>query len=164
MVADALQGDRVIGMVLLQGGYEAEYEGRPPVHSIGCAGVIAEAEELPDGRYVIVLRGLVKFRVTSEDQSRTYRLAHVESIPEAVDDAERAALGEQRQRLAAVFASIAPSLEPPPPELSDEDLVNGLAQFMDLDPLDRQDLLEQEGPLARSWALLDLLDGVPLPR
>ena len=69
MVADALKGDRIIGMVLLRAGYEAEYEGRPPVYPIGCAGVITDAEELPDGRYVIVLRGLVKFRVTSEDQT-----------------------------------------------------------------------------------------------
>src|SRR5215510_9048604 len=30
MVADALKGDRIIGMVMLQPGHEAEYEGRPP--------------------------------------------------------------------------------------------------------------------------------------
>ena len=33
MVADALEGDRLIGMVMLQPGYEADYEGRPPVPS-----------------------------------------------------------------------------------------------------------------------------------
>src|SRR5713226_1591196 len=36
MVADALKGDHIIGMVLLKPGYEADYEGRPPVYSIGC--------------------------------------------------------------------------------------------------------------------------------
>ena len=35
MVADALEGDSIIGMVLLQPGYEAEYEGRPPVYAVG---------------------------------------------------------------------------------------------------------------------------------
>ncbi len=50
MVADALKGDRIIGMVLLRPGYEADYEGRPPVYPIGCAGVITDAEPLPDGR------------------------------------------------------------------------------------------------------------------
>ena len=68
MVADALQGDRIIGMVLLRPGYEADYEGRPPVYPIGCAGVITQSQELPDGRYNIMLRGLVKFRITGEDR------------------------------------------------------------------------------------------------
>ena len=40
MIADALEGDRIIGMVLLRPGYEAEYEGRPPIYQVGCAGVI----------------------------------------------------------------------------------------------------------------------------
>ena len=79
MVADALKGDRIIGMVLLRPGYEADYEGRPPVYPIGCAGVITDVEQLPDGRYAILLRGLVKFRVISEDRSRAYRLARVEA-------------------------------------------------------------------------------------
>src|SRR5215207_370332 len=61
MIADALKGDRIIGMVQLRPGYEADYEGRPPVYGIGCAGVISEVEELPDGRYNLMLQGLVKF-------------------------------------------------------------------------------------------------------
>jgi hypothetical protein len=40
MIADALEGDRIIGMVMLQPGYEADYEGRPPIVPIGCAGLI----------------------------------------------------------------------------------------------------------------------------
>ncbi len=155
MVADALEGDRLIGMVLLRPGYQADYEGRPPVYSIGCAGRITEVERLPDGRYAIVLRGLVKFRITGEDDSRPYRLAQVESLPELLDDEERAAL---RQQLTDLLALIAPDSEPPPFELPDQDLVNGLAQFLDFLPSARQQLLEQEGPLARARALFDLLD------
>lgn len=45
MVADALKGDRLIGMVTLKPGYEANYEGRPPIFPIGCAGVITDVEE-----------------------------------------------------------------------------------------------------------------------
>ena len=116
MVADALKGDRIIGMVLLRAGYEAEYEGRPPVYPIGCAGVITDAEELPDGRYVIVLRGLVKFRVTSEDGRRPYRLARVEALSEVPDDEQRAALRRQRSRLTSLLAEVAaPGSEPPSP-------------------------------------------------
>ena len=158
MVADALKGDRVIGMVMLRPGYEADYEGRPPVYPIGCAGVITSVEELPDGRFVILLRGLVKFRVASEDQSQAYRLARVEALPELPNDEERMALRKQRGRLEALLAtSIAPGSEPPPPTLPDDDLVNTLAQYLNLDPLDRQDLLERDGALSRSQALIDLL-------
>jgi hypothetical protein len=124
MVADALKGDRIIGMVLLRPGYEADYEGRPPVYPIGCAGVITNVEQLPDGRYLIALRGLVKFRVNSEDQSRAYRLARVEAIPEVPNDEERATLRQRRQRLAALLAaSVPPGSNLPPPALPDEDLV-----------------------------------------
>lgn len=156
MVADALEGDRIIGMVLLQPGYEADYQGRPLVYPIGCAGVITEVQQLPDGRYNIVLRGLVKFRISSEDQSRSYRLAQVEALSEVLNNSERQALSEQRQRLEALLVSIAPSS--PPPALSDEDLVNGLSQFLDFSSLERQELLEQEGTLSRSQTLIDLLE------
>jgi uncharacterized protein len=159
MVADALKGDRIIGMVLLRAGYEAEYEGRPPVYPIGCAGVITDFEELPDGRYLIVLRGLVKFRVTSEDQRRPYRLARVEAIPEVSDDEQKAAVRRQRPRLTALLAeAAAPGAKPPPASLPDEDLVNGLAQYLDVDPIERQELLEQKDVVSRSQALIDLLE------
>ncbi len=156
MVTDALKGDRIIGMVLLQPGHEADYAGRPPVYPIGCAGVITDVEQLPDGRYAIVLRGLVKFRISGEDQSRVYRLARVEAMPEVLDDQDRAVLQMQRQRLEELLESIQPSS--PPPALSDEDLVNGLAQFLDLHPINRQELLERKGPLSRSQALIELLE------
>ena len=69
MVKDALASDRIIGMVLLQPGYEANYEGRPPVYPVGCAGVITHSEPLPDGRFNIVLHGSNRFRVMlSEDE------------------------------------------------------------------------------------------------
>jgi hypothetical protein len=165
MVADALEGDRLIGMVLLQPGYEAEYEQRPPIYSIGCAGVIVDAQELPDGRYNIVLRALVRFHISAEAQGKSYRLAYVEALPEVLEDRDRQLLSERRQRLTTLFESVAPAgAEPPPPEFPDEVVVNGLAQFLDLDPLDRQDLLEREGPLARAQALVDFLEGTEPPR
>ena len=159
MVTEAVQGDGVIGMVLLQPGYEAEYEGNPPIFPVGCAGEITEAEELDDGRWLIVLRGSVKFRVVGEDHSRSYRMADVEAIADPLDADDRAALGLRRPQLAEVYASIAPGSEPPPDDISDEVLVNGLAQLLSMDPLDRQELLEAPGPLARAEALLELLGG-----
>ena len=157
MVADAVRGDGLIGMVLLRPGHEAEYEGNPPIFPIGCAGEIAEAEELDDGRWLIVLRGVVRFRVLGEDWSRPYRVADVEAVAERLDEAGRTALRGYRPRLEAVLASAAPGAEAPPADWSDPELVNGLAQFLNLEPLDRQALLEAAGPLARAEALLELV-------
>src|SRR5919202_6071408 len=78
MVADALDADRMIGMVLLRPGWERDYQGRPPVYPIGCSGVITHAERLDDGRYNIVLRGVERFRIVEEDRSLTYRRAVIE--------------------------------------------------------------------------------------
>jgi Lon protease-like protein len=93
MVADALASDRLIGMVLLRPGWERDYEGRPPVYPIGCSGVITHVERLPDGRYNVVLRGLERFRISGEDDTKTYRRAAVEPL------VERALAGEDRQFL-----------------------------------------------------------------
>src|SRR3954469_5932779 len=82
MVAHALEEDRIIGMVLLRPGWEGDYEGRPAIYPIGCAGVITHAERLADGPFNIVLRGMEKFRVRSEETGRLYRIAHVEPVPE----------------------------------------------------------------------------------
>jgi hypothetical protein len=161
MVADALSGDRIIGMTLLRPGFERDYEGRPPIYDIGCAGVITHAERLADGRYDIVLRGIEKFRVTAEDATRVYRLAHIDAIDETVADVERAPLRQQRRRLEAVLAA---TLERGggdprfPPTVADEDVVNALAQYVQFDPLERQALLERNGVLDRCHGLIELLE------
>ncbi len=161
MVSDALSGDRIIGMALLRPGHEADYEGRPPIYAVGCAGVITHAEPTSDGRYNIVLRGLGKFRVTAEDRSKPYRIAHVEAMPESVPESDRPPLRQQRHRLEAVLAAALErtGAEPRfPPAVADEDLVNALAQYMELEPLERQALLERDGVLARCRGLIELLE------
>ena len=161
MVSDALDGDRIIGMVLLRPGFESDYEGRPPVYGVGCAGVITHAEPLSDGRYNIVLRGIEKFRIKGEDASRAYRLAHVQPLPEWPDEKQREDIRKQRQRLEALLAAAVErsGSEPRfPPAVPDEDLVNALAQYLELDPIERQALLEREGILSRCRALIELLE------
>ena len=164
MVADALEGDRVIGMVMLHAGYEDEYTGNPPIYDIGCAGVITNVQRLEDGRYNIVLSGLMKFRITSEDRSRSYRVAEIEALPEPLSDTDRDALRGHRPLLMQLLASVAPGQEPTPDELADEILVNGLSQFLGMSALDRLDLLRQEGPLSRAEALIGLLERGELSR
>src|SRR5207249_6979709 len=108
MVADALDGDRLIGMVLLKPGWQQNYEGRPPVYPIGCSGLMTHAERLPDGRYNIVLRGIERFRIVREDHTRAYRSAIVEQIAEEeVKPNDRAAVRSQRAKLEAMLASAA---------------------------------------------------------
>ena len=161
MIADALQGDRIIGMTLLRPGYEANYEGRPAIYPIGCAGVITHSQPLGDGRYDIVLRGMEKFRIRAEDGSRPYRIGHVDGISEVVPTDESVPLRHQRQRLEAVLAAAIERVraEPKfPPSVPDEDLVNALAQYLDLDVLEHQALLECNGVLSRCLALIDLLE------
>jgi Lon protease-like protein len=158
MIADALKGNRIIGTVLLQPGFEADYEGRPPVYAIGCAGVIEDYELLPDGRYVILLRGLTTFRIASEDQRKPYRVARVEAIPELLKDGERGPLTTARSKLADLLNKTLPvDVEPPDPGLEDVEFVNITAQALAMSEADRQNLLERNSVLARARALLERL-------
>ena len=163
MVTDALKGDRIIGMTTLKPGFEANYAGRPPIYEIGCAGVIDEAEELPGGRFRITLRGLVKFRVSGEDDSRLYRLARVDAVPEALSEDERAALRKERQRLEELITKGGDSKVPP--EATDEGLINMVAQYLPLPPEERQGLLELRNALVRARALIATIEskGRPIP-
>jgi Lon protease-like protein len=168
MLLDAVEGDRIIGIVLLKPGYEDNYAGRPPVYTIGCAAAITDViAGLPDGRLGVVLRGLVKFRITGEDESRPYRLAHVEPLAEAVDADAKVVLRRQRRQLEALLTRPGSPLDLARlfPSVSDEVLFNTLAHQMKVAVDQRQMLLEKEGVLARSQAMLDLLaELIPPPK
>ena len=164
MIADAMEGDRIIGMVMLRPGHEDNYDGNPPIYDIGCAGILSNIEQLPDGRYNVIVQGLKRFRITGEDQRQTYRIASINVLDEVFSEADRATLRAQRPLLLELLSSVAPGQKPTVDEVSDDMLVNGLAQFLGMNPADRLDLLQQEGPLARSDALLSLLDQGALSR
>jgi uncharacterized protein len=169
MVADALASDRLIGMVLLRPGWERDYEGRPPVYPIGCSGVITHVERLADGRYNIVLRGLERFRIVGEEDGKTYRRASIEPLAErTLEGDERQAVRNTRARLEALLAATlrrahretqdaAPDLRTAS-AMCDEDLVNALAQYLDLEPLERQALLEHDSLRSRAESLVELLE------
>lgn len=162
MVADALDGDRIIGMVLLKPGWEGAYEGRPPIFPIGCTGVMTHVERLPDGEYNIVLRGIERVRVTGENHDLSYRRALVQPLAETPLSADdRAAVRQHRHTLEALLAarvdargaeSRATAVMP------DEDLVNALAQYLDLEALEKQALLEHDSLRTRAQALIELLE------
>jgi len=161
MVADTLDADRIIGIVLLRPGWEGEYEGRPPIYEIGCAGLITHAERHSDGRYNLVLRGLQKFRVKEEDHSRRYRVAAVDPILERVVESDRAIITAERRRLETLLVpqpagrGVDPKM---PPSMPDEELVNALAQYLDLEMVEKQALLERDGLVLRCQSLIELLE------
>ena len=161
MVDAALAGDRVIGMVLLRPGWEGDYEGRPPVYPVGCAGVITHAERLPDGRFNIVLRGMEKFRIASEDTGELYRVASVIPMPEPPAEQVREEMRSERRRLEMLLVP-QPEGQPRdhkvPSSMADEDLVNALAQYLEFDPVEKQALLERDGLLERCRSLIELLE------
>jgi Lon protease-like protein len=162
MVADAIAGDRMIGMVLLQPGWEQDYEGRPPVYPVGCSGVITHVERLADGRYNIVLRGLERFRIVGEDHTRSYRRAVVEQVPDHPPGADdRLAVRRLRARLEAILTSsreASGSDAKIPSAMCDEDLVHALAQYLDLEPLEKQALLDHTCLRSRAESLVELLE------
>jgi Lon protease-like protein len=161
MVSDALEEDRIIGMVLLRPGWEQDYDGRPAVYPVGCAGLITHAERLPDGRFNIVLQGLEKFRIRDEDDSRSYRLARVDSIEESLTEDDKDEMRLARRRLEALLVPQPKGRggEPKvPASMADEDLVNALAQYLELEPVEKQALLERNGLLNRCRSLIELLE------
>ncbi len=161
MVADAEANDRLIGMVLLRPGWDGSYEGRPPVFSIGCSGVMTHVERLADGRYNMVLRGLERFRIVEEDHARAYRRATVEPLaePRLTADA-RQVIRTCRSKLESMLAPVERVGGDPtiPSAMADEDLVNALAQYLDLEPLEKQALLEQPCLRSRAESLVELLE------
>lgn len=163
MVAKAIEGDRIIGMTLLVPGHDEAYEGRPPVFPIGCAGLITHVERQNDGHFNLILRGLSKFRIDEEEPPTDgvlYRIAHVTPFDEETTGDDRPALRELRQRLESLLA---PSLQGEhgsrlPRDMADDDLVNALSQYLELEPVEKQALLEQDGILKRGRTLVELIE------
>ena len=161
MVADAIASDRMIGMVLLRPGWQLDYEGRPAVYPIGCSGVVTHVERLADGRYNLVLRGVERFRIVEEDHEKSYRRAVVEPLPEStLTGDDRGALRTCRSKLESLLTSHdrASAEARMPPAMSDEDLVNALAQYLDFEPLEKQALLEHGSLRTRAQTLVELLE------
>src|SRR5262245_24333443 len=81
MMADALDDDRLLALVLLRPGWEEDYHLRPPIHAVACLGAIANEECLPDGRYNLLLHGLRRIRIIEElPAEKLYRCARVELL------------------------------------------------------------------------------------
>ncbi|MCL4818501.1 MAG: LON peptidase substrate-binding domain-containing protein [Vicinamibacteria bacterium] len=158
MVADALEGDRTIGLVILRPGFEADYEGRPAVFPIGCAGRIEEIERRPDGRYDMRLRGLSRFRILEENPGHPYRVATVEPLAEGEGAGND--LADARKGLLSALgrAPDGPAVLVVQGEVDDATFVNALAQALPMGAVERQSLVDAGDVHERGRRLLDLLE------
>ena len=79
LLEDALSSDRTIAMVMLEPGWEQDYEGRPPISSVACVTKIVAHERLPTGRHNILLRGLRRVAIRQElPPTLSFRMAEVD--------------------------------------------------------------------------------------
>lgn len=84
MVEAALAGDRMIGMI--QPDDPSGEAKTPKLFGVGCAGRIVQFAETGDGRNLVVLAGIARFRVISEEPADTpYRQARANYAPFASD-------------------------------------------------------------------------------
>jgi ATP-dependent Lon protease len=179
MTRAALDSDRLIGMVLVKptppgpseaagslgaagelGAEDLAQLDVPAIYPVGCAGVISHVEEVEDGRYNIILRGLQKFRVIGEepDPSRRYRVARVESVSDVPVDKD--ALRRERGRLESLLANSGTENFSfrLPPSMPDIEFVHALSQYFGFEAIERQALLELPGPVERCQALTELVE------
>jgi Lon protease-like protein len=120
---------------------------------------MTHVEKLPDGRYNLVLRGLERFRILEEDRERSYRRAVIESLHERALPHDRAIIRGYRDKLENLLApAIIGGEAKIPAAMSDEDLINALAQYLDLEPLEKQALLEKPCLTTRAASLVELLE------
>ncbi len=155
MVADALEGDRTIGMTMLKAGAEAR-EDAPAIHRIGTAGEIVESEALPDGRYNILLEARFRFRVLDEAAPDPYRIARVEEVRTVPHSAKRRrASGSSSPRPASSAWSPARSTCPRcrPRRSRPERLASEMALRLRYAPPELQGLLETDSLASRFEAL-----------
>jgi hypothetical protein len=158
LVRDALEGDKVLALAQLEPGWEGQYGERPPMQPMLCAGLIIWHEELPDGRYNILLQGVTRARLLAELPSeKLYREVRVQLLP---DDAYQ---GPEEERLRqAVFelagrvpASFAENLLPVVARSTGGALADVVAAAVIPEPERRQELLCELDVRKRLVAVLD---------
>jgi hypothetical protein len=81
MTRDALAGTRCVAVAQLKPGFEPLYfTGCAPIHDVLGVGRVVRASALPDGRFDILLRGVIRARIVRECSTRSYRVAEIEPI------------------------------------------------------------------------------------
>jgi Lon protease-like protein len=160
MFDDALAGDRMIGMIQPSDPQAGE---PPPLFEIGCAGRITSFNETGDGRYIVALDGVSRFRVAEElPLHRGYRRVVADWSPFAADLAEEE-FAFDRTRLVALLQAYFrqqglsanwDAVDQTP----DERLLTSLAMICPFEPSEKQALLEAGCLSDRARLMMGLLE------
>jgi Lon protease-like protein len=168
LVADAMEEGKHIGMIQPIVSAEDNWPAleppseNPEVYRIGCVGRIDRCEPQPDGRYLILLRGVSRFRVRRElPRVRGYRRVVADYTDFPADPLEPATALDPSPMLRALrtFAD-RHSLEFDFELLSSlpgVSLLNGLCAALPFPPAEKQALLESPGPMEREKLLLTFM-------
>ncbi|CAH1658030.1 Lon N-terminal domain-containing protein [Chelatococcus asaccharovorans] len=162
MIDEAIATHRVIGMIQPDDEEEAAI---PRLYPVGCAGRITQFAEAGDGRYVISLTGVSRFRVVEELTVATpYRQARVDYEPFKVDFEPRA--GEAETDRAGVIRTLREFAEANDlkvdwkgiNEAPNEALVNALSMMSPFGPREKQALLEAPDLKSRAEMLIAITE------
>src|SRR4051794_34946979 len=156
LTRDCLAGNHFMGIARLRPGYETTYYGKPPVYERFGVGRIICSEELPDGRFALLLRGVARVELAAElPAERAYRRVVARQLVDAEIDPIDAR--DHRARLISLCDRLAEVLEQGGPQL--RDLVrafetpgacaDAVAAALVMDTDARQQLLEACCPLER---------------
>ena len=114
LVDDALNSDKIIGLVLQKG--EEEFPSPENLYRVGTAGVIFRMFRLPDGSLRILVKGLERFRIREFVSNDPYYVAEIEILKEFVKkDLELEALAKDIVKVYQELVNLSPYL---PEELS----------------------------------------------
>lgn len=160
MVRDVLDSNRLMAISLQLEKERIEDGNVPRVASIASVGELVLAQELPDGRYNLVVRGRARIAIDEELPSdEPYRLIAAHEIPDEppVEQAERVDIDEADTTLRALVSGLAESI-PNGGELlkhvaaaqdTPAALANVIAASLVADATIRQRLLETTNVFAR---------------
>jgi Lon protease-like protein len=163
MLDDALKTrHRLIGMIQPR---EVPGAAEKRLHAIGCAGRLTGFSETEDGRYMVTLSGISRFRVLQEVQGFTpYRRCQVEWAPFARDlgGAETDAGFKRAEFMAGLkryFEAMDLSTDWGSLKGADEELlINSLSMLCPFAPEDKQALLEAPSLTTRRETLVTLIE------
>lgn len=171
MIDDALGAGRMIGMIQPDGeaalAAESDPEATPPLCRVGCAGRLTSFMEADDGRYLITLTGICRFRLQEERVTLTpYRLADV-TYDEFASDL-KAGAGEDEVSRTRLLEILKAYLEAHDlnadwraiQNASNESLVNSLSVISPYGPGEKQALLEAATLEDRNQMLIALTEMV----
>jgi Lon protease-like protein len=102
MVSDCLQGDRLLGLFLLQRGWNEE-GATPTPYEVGGMGRITRAVKYPNGSMDILLSGLARVHVRRYVQEKPYLIAEIDMWPEEEASEDSEGLDALTRRMVGAF-------------------------------------------------------------